>query len=34
VLTGGFSQEELREAGASAVYESIVELRRGWMALR
>ena len=29
VLTGGFSQEELREAGASAVYESIVELRRG-----
>ena len=28
VLTGGFSPEELREAGASKVYESIVELRR------
>ena len=27
VLTGGFSPEELQEAGASAVYESIVELR-------
>jgi len=29
VLTGGFSREELREAGASDVHESIVELRRG-----
>jgi HAD superfamily hydrolase (TIGR01509 family) len=29
VLTRGFSREELGEAGASAVYESIVELRRG-----
>ena len=29
VLTGGFSREELREAGASEVYESIVELRHG-----
>lgn len=28
VLTGGFSSEELREAGASEVYESIGELRR------
>jgi HAD superfamily hydrolase (TIGR01549 family) len=28
VLTGGFSPEELLEAGASNVYESIVELRR------
>jgi HAD superfamily hydrolase (TIGR01549 family) len=28
VLTGGFSPEELRDAGASAVYESIVEMRR------
>jgi HAD superfamily hydrolase (TIGR01549 family) len=28
VLTGGFSREELLEAGASEVYESIVELRR------
>jgi HAD superfamily hydrolase (TIGR01509 family) len=28
VLTGGFSSEELEEAGASAVYESIDELRR------
>ena len=28
VLTGGFSPEELREAGASAVDESIVEMRR------
>jgi HAD superfamily hydrolase (TIGR01549 family) len=28
VLTGGFSPEELLEAGASKVYESIVELRR------
>ena len=26
VLTGGFSDEELREAGASAVYESVEEL--------
>jgi phosphoglycolate phosphatase-like HAD superfamily hydrolase len=28
VLTGGFSEQELREAGAVAVYESIDELRR------
>jgi HAD superfamily hydrolase (TIGR01509 family) len=28
VLTGGFSEHELREAGAVAVFESIVELRR------
>jgi HAD superfamily hydrolase (TIGR01509 family) len=27
VLTGGFSEQELREAGASAVYPSIAELR-------
>ena len=27
VLTGGFSADELREAGAAAVYESIAELR-------
>jgi phosphoglycolate phosphatase-like HAD superfamily hydrolase len=27
VLTGGFSSEELREAGASAVFGSIDELR-------
>ena len=27
VLTGGFSPEELQEAGASTVYESIVQLR-------
>jgi len=29
VLSGGFSPEELRDAGASAVYESIAEMRRG-----
>ena len=29
VLTGGFSEQELREAGAVAVFESIDELRRG-----
>jgi HAD superfamily hydrolase (TIGR01509 family) len=29
VLTGGFSDEELRDAGASAVYHSIDALRRG-----
>jgi phosphoglycolate phosphatase-like HAD superfamily hydrolase len=29
VLTGGFSREELLEAGASAVYGSIDELRTG-----
>jgi phosphoglycolate phosphatase-like HAD superfamily hydrolase len=29
VLTGGFSDKELLEAGASDVYESIVEMRRG-----
>jgi phosphoglycolate phosphatase-like HAD superfamily hydrolase len=28
VLTGGFSEQELRDAGASQVHESIVELRR------
>ena len=28
VLTGGFSRDELRDAGASWVYESIVEMRR------
>jgi phosphoglycolate phosphatase-like HAD superfamily hydrolase len=28
VLTGGFSAEELREAGAAEVLESIDELRR------
>ena len=28
VLTGGFSEEELREVGAVAVFESIDELRR------
>jgi HAD superfamily hydrolase (TIGR01549 family) len=27
VLTGGFSQQELRDAGAVAVYESVAELR-------
>src|SRR5689334_10781757 len=29
VLTGGFSEQELREAGAVAVFESIVALREG-----
>lgn len=29
VLTGGFSEEELRDAGAAAVFDSIVALRRG-----
>jgi HAD superfamily hydrolase (TIGR01549 family) len=29
VLTGGFSREELRDAGAATVYESIVQMRRG-----
>ena len=28
VLSGGFSDKELLEAGASTVYESIVEMRR------
>ena len=28
VLTGGFSRDELRDAGAARVYESIVEMRR------
>jgi HAD superfamily hydrolase (TIGR01549 family) len=28
VLTGGFSEQELRDAGALAVYESIAELRK------
>jgi phosphoglycolate phosphatase-like HAD superfamily hydrolase len=27
VLTGGFSEDELRKAGAAAVFESIVDLR-------
>jgi HAD superfamily hydrolase (TIGR01549 family) len=30
VLTGGFSREELREAGAEAVYESLEELLEGF----
>jgi HAD superfamily hydrolase (TIGR01549 family) len=29
VLTGGFSEQELREAGASVVFESIESLRKG-----
>jgi HAD superfamily hydrolase (TIGR01549 family) len=29
VLTGGYSREELLDAGASEVYESIVQMRRG-----
>jgi HAD superfamily hydrolase (TIGR01509 family) len=28
VMTGGFSEEELKHAGATAVYESVAELRR------
>jgi phosphoglycolate phosphatase-like HAD superfamily hydrolase len=28
VITGGFSQQELQEAGAVAVFESVEELRR------
>ena len=28
VITGGFSEQELRDAGAAAVYDSLVELRR------
>jgi phosphoglycolate phosphatase-like HAD superfamily hydrolase len=28
VITGGFSEQELREAGAAAVFESVEELRR------
>jgi HAD superfamily hydrolase (TIGR01509 family) len=28
VMTGGFSEEELKEAGASAIYQSVAELRR------
>jgi HAD superfamily hydrolase (TIGR01509 family) len=28
VLTGGFSEKELRDAGAAGVYQSIVEMRR------
>jgi HAD superfamily hydrolase (TIGR01549 family) len=28
VITGGFSEQELREAGATAVYESVDDLRR------
>jgi phosphoglycolate phosphatase-like HAD superfamily hydrolase len=27
VLTGGFSEQELREAGATAIFHSIAELR-------
>ncbi len=34
VLTGGFSEQELRDAGAVVVFESIAELRRGWLRLR
>lgn len=30
VRTGGFAVDELRNAGASAVYDSIVELREDW----
>jgi len=30
VRTGGFAVDELRDAGASAVYDSIVELREDW----
>jgi hypothetical protein len=29
VLTGGFSEQELREAGAVAVFRSVIELREG-----
>ncbi|MFZ1997173.1 MAG: HAD-IA family hydrolase, partial [Solirubrobacteraceae bacterium] len=29
VVTGGFSDDELREAGAAMVYESVAELTRG-----
>ncbi len=29
VLTGGFAREELRDAGASGVFETLVELREG-----
>ncbi|MFL5923742.1 MAG: HAD family hydrolase [Gaiellaceae bacterium] len=28
VITGGFSEQELRDAGAAAVFESVEELRR------
>jgi HAD superfamily hydrolase (TIGR01549 family) len=28
VITGGFSEQELRDAGAASVYESVAELRR------
>ena len=34
VLTGGFREEELREAGAAEVYESIDELRTRWTTRR
>jgi HAD superfamily hydrolase (TIGR01509 family) len=34
VLTGGFSEEELRKAGAAEVFESIGELRKDRSALR
>jgi phosphoglycolate phosphatase-like HAD superfamily hydrolase len=33
VLTGGFSEAELREAGAAEVFESIGELRKDRQAL-
>ena len=29
VLTGGFSEQELRDAGAARVYRSLAELRAG-----
>jgi phosphoglycolate phosphatase-like HAD superfamily hydrolase len=29
VLTGGWSEHELREYGAAAVYESVADLREG-----
>lgn len=28
VMTGGFSEEELKDAGASMVYQSVAELRK------
>jgi phosphoglycolate phosphatase-like HAD superfamily hydrolase len=28
VITGGYSEQELRDAGAAAVFESVDELRR------
>jgi phosphoglycolate phosphatase-like HAD superfamily hydrolase len=29
VLTGGFSEQELRDAGAAAVFRTVEELRQG-----